>query len=224
MDAYDDRSLRDEDYREIVRTMDDLVPRLPAEFIISFKDGLLRPVAERSFTLSGFTCEYFKGHHVVIQPDGKVQRAARAWGRTWRADECIGNINDTSLHKILLNEPDTLVPFAFREEMQRKYHIMEATRETVHNDLADVSSVQAGRGGNLLEPAEISRARIDPAVLVGTIPLPRYPALRAEAARNPRRYRLRSIDGAALLFDTVTFEIHVLSRREAEALQVWAMV
>lgn len=224
MEKYDDTSLRDRDYQEIVRRMEDLVPHLPADFIISFKDGLLRPVSERSFTLSGFTCEYFKGHHIVIQPDGKVQRAARAWGRTWRADECIGNINDASLHQILLNESATVVPFEFREEMQRKYHIMEATPETLNSDLADVSSVKAGQRGNLAEPGEIARARIHPAALLDSIPLPRFPALRDEAARNPGRYRLRNIEDAALLFDTETFEIHVLSPYEAEAMDLRATV
>lgn len=51
MDLYDDRSLTDEHYSVVVDTLETMTPLLPDNFVLSFKDGLLRPLLERSFTL-----------------------------------------------------------------------------------------------------------------------------------------------------------------------------
>jgi len=223
MEQYDDRALRDTDYETVVDILERLSPTLPLGFITSFKDGLLRPIAERSFTLSGFTCEYFKGHHVVIQPTGKVQRAARAWGRTWRADESVGNINHDDLYDILSNEPPTLVPLDFSEEMQRKYHIKDVTTVVVGHDLMDVEAVATGGKGDLSDPEEVDQTRIRPAALLNKVPLLRYDSLLTGVSRDPQRYRLRSGEDASLLFDTETFEIHILSPIEAQTISAEAV-
>ena len=202
--------------------LEQLSPTLPPDFIISFKDGLLRPLTERSFTLSGFTCEYFKGHHVVIQPTGQVQRAARAWGRTWRADENIGNINKDDLYDILSNEPPTVIPLDFREEMQRKYHIMNVSSPVIEHDLADVASVAAGGMGDLSDPDEVDLTRVHPAALLKRVPLLRFNSLIKEMKYEPERYRLRIGKEASLLFDTETFEIHILSPLETQIISVEA--
>jgi hypothetical protein len=211
--------LQDEHYQAVVASVEGLSQVLPADFIISFKDGLLRPIVERSFTLSGFTCEYFKGHHLVIQPDGNVQRAARGWGRTWRADECIGNVNQTDLHDILTNEPPTLIPLEFTEETRRKYRLMDVSQAVIDGDLADVASVREGHEGDLSDPDVIDWSRVYPSALLPQAPLLRLESLARGFAADPGRYRLRqSDDDAALLFDAQNFEIHVLSNSEVERL------
>lgn len=216
---YSDRSLREHEYASVVETLRRITPELPPGFILSFKDGLLRPITERSFTLSGFTCEYFKGHHLVVQPTGKVHRAARAWGRTWRANECIGDINESELDDILHNEPPTLVPFDLQQEMQRKYHIQGASPQVVSRDLAHVGEVASGRDGDVSAQREVDTARIHPAALLGRYPLPRLGELRARARTEAHRFRVRRQGDVSLLFDTISFEIHVLSPEENDLIE-----
>ncbi len=212
MDGY--RGLDERQFAETRRTVDALTSVLPEGFTLRFNDSLVSGMPTRRMSLQQFT-ESYKGWSVIIRPNGDVRTAVRSWGRTWRADELCGNINDTPLSRVLdesarATRRAASATFSRCEEVARKFHV-GATEQSIATDIQEVHAVEAGTA---VAPADDMPAALVPPSELGID----LPTLRARVAQRPGAYRLRREDGFALLFDTISHELCVLTEQETAEL------
>ena len=209
MNAY--RGLTAEQFVHVRTEVQRMAAQLPIKLV--FNDSMVGGIASRTMPINTFT-EWAKGWHVIIRPDGKVKTSIRAWGRTWRANEVLGDVNEQPLVEILAGFSERVSHrvaghFAGEEERRRKFHL-GATAHSIQSDLADVRTVEAGGQGERLLETETS---------VDLIALPLgldLDALAAAVIATPANYRLREEDGFAFLFDGTTFEVSILTSKESE--------
>lgn len=174
------------------------------QMAVLFNDELVRPLESRTMGIHQFT-ENWKGWHRIVRPDGDVRTQIRAWGRTWRRDESLGNINQQSLSRIL-SEPVHVDAFTRAEEVARKFQI-GTDASTILADLADIHAVE-------------NRQTIWPASpVLGSVPVPAplgidVTDLADRVRQAHKNFRLREEDGFALLFNTRSHEVHVLTDTE----------
>lgn len=235
-DAINDyRGLTAEQFANIRGHVEALRQQLPDWFHLRFNDILVQGHNEKTIPMHIFV-EGFKGWHVVIRPDGKVNGAVRAWGRTWRENETLGNIQDLSLADILNGRQAEFQALAqhrysLEEEIQRKFHL-NATDELIANDLANIHSVEEGTTPGM---AEIARPQVatSAAVEQAGSPTKSYagtallaPAasgllasLQKQISADPQRFRIRHEPNfGGLLFDRTTFDLTVLNPAETNQL------
>lgn len=174
------------------------------QMAILFNDELVHPLNSRTMGIHQFT-ENWKGWHRIVRPDGDVRTQIRAWGRTWRSDESLGNINQQSLSRIL-SAPVQVSAFTRTEEVARKFQIA-ADASTILADLAEIHAVE-------------NRQTVRPTgPVLDTVPVPDslgidVADLSEHVSRSPRDFRIREENGFAMLFDTQSHEIHVLTDTE----------
>lgn len=204
----DYKGLSAEQFEEVRATVEQMHQQLPTGFRLRFNDTLIRAPRSRTMSLYQLS-ETWKGWHVVVRPDGDVRSAVRAWGRSWRADETLGNLADTDLTAILESRAGIAVPFARNEEVARKFHL-GANLPLIVADQADVASAESHA---LTEPpAATGDSGAGPAAAPTLgVELPR---LADAVRRDPRRFRLRAEDGFAMLFDTRSHDVNLLNSEE----------
>lgn len=212
MDEY--RGLNERQFAEARRTVDELTAVLPEGFTLRFNDSMVSGMRTRRMSLQQFT-EVYKGWSVIVRPNGDVRTAVRAWGRTWRADELCGNINDTPLARILdesarATRHAATATFSRREEVARKFHV-GATEQSIATDMQEVRAVETGMA---VTPANDRRALPVPPSELGID----LRTLQTRVAQRPGAYRLRREGGFALLFDTISHELCVLTEQETAKL------
>ncbi|MFG1796721.1 radical SAM protein [Nocardia sp. NPDC049149] len=195
------RGLSAQQFAQVHALVEQVVEEVP-EVALLFNDELVHPLTSRTMGIHQFT-ENWKGWHRIVRPDGDVRTQIRAWGRTWRTDESIGNLNSAPLSHILRAPAQQVSAFTRTEEVARKFRI-GADAPLILTDIHDVGAVERG-------------ARAAPVPdLAGDIPVPSALGVDVDelghtVRRCPSRYRLREDeDGFALLFNTHSHQVHVL--------------
>lgn len=178
------------------------------QMAVLFNDELVHPLEARTMGIHQFT-ENWKGWHRIVRPDGDVRTQIRAWGRTWRTDETIGNIYQQSLSRIL-SERVHISAFTRAEEVARKFQL-DADASLIVADRSDIDNVEYGHATRPL------------GAVLDDVPVPtalgvNLADLKERVQQAPDRYRVRPEDGFALLFNTRSHEIHMLTDTEYRSL------
>jgi hypothetical protein len=205
----DYRGLSEQQFRDVRATAETMSTQLPDGFTLRFNDTLIQPPRTRTMSLYQMS-ETWKGWHVVIRPDGAVRTSVRAWGRTWRTDETFGNINTEPLGESIESRPAT-APFARAEELARKFHL-HTNAPLILRDLHDVANAEAGNPVPCVADAGSDTVASVPAAAadLGAD----IAGLAARIRAHPGRYRVREEDGFALLFDTRSHDVCLLTDAE----------
>lgn len=215
MDGY--QGLNEDQFSSVRTQVHGLQSYLPENFTLRFNDILVGGPDNRTMSLQSFT-EGYKGWHVVVRPDGKVNMSVQAWGRSWRENETIGNIHEEGLEKILAvtnQERQQFVTsrFSGEEEKRRKFHL-GASPEGILYDRQTVQDQDAPYRGPAQAPL---KQRDDPSrkldVIFAMPPHDIQPLLN-KVASEPTKFRLREEDGFGIIFDTNTFDITLLQQNE----------
>lgn len=213
MDQY--KGITREQFHKVRAMVDKMSNNIPKNFILRFNDSLVMGIPSRTMTMQTFS-EKFKGWHVVIRPTGEVKTSVRAWGRTWRDDEVMGNVHQENLSNIFLDYR-TIVSEALQkqfspdEEQKRKFHLGTDIK-TISLDLEDVQSVnKGGIGTHTINVNDTNSATIN----INQLPLGvDLNSLAKEVVQNSSHYIIKKEDGFFILFDTVTFDISILTQDE----------
>ncbi len=205
----DYRGLDAQQFADVHRMVEQIAAEVP-EMAVLFNDELVHPLATRTMGIHQFT-ENWKGWHRIVRPDGEVRTQIRAWGRTWRADETIGNINRHTLTHILDQPTQQVSAFTRTEEIARKFQL-GADAGLI---LADRSDIEAIEHGWAAAPTQ---------QLTDDIPVPMplgigLGDLGRRIRQTPERFRIRHEQGFALLFNTRSHELHVLTDDENRSLE-----
>jgi len=214
------KGLSEQNFLEVREQIAKISTILPEGFLIAFHDSLVNGLPSRYMPISTFT-EKFKGWHIVIRPTGLVTMSVRAWGRSWRVNETIGNINHTPLSEILEGYSDKVksalqTKFSQEEEMKRKFHLKNVSELVVLKDMEDVQNIEKDNLVIVDQSAQESNPNftyVIPSVLGVDLQ-----ALQTSIKTNLDRYRFRREDGFGLFFDTVTFNVYILNKEEMIAL------
>lgn len=214
---YGYRGLTEQHFIEIRKMVEDLKPKLSPHFMLRFNDVLVNGPEGRIMPLQTFT-ELVKGWHVVVRPNGDVSAFVRAWGRSWRQNEILGNIHRESI-KSLINKyrakRNELLGSAFdkNEEVKRKFHIKDVTEREILNDVRDVVKTEKkeksihlskGIGENGDEIEKLLSIDDSTAIKEAT-----------EIAKiDPRKWRVREEENFGFVFDTETFDVTILNKVE----------
>lgn len=224
MSAY--KGLTPDQFVAVRARIDQLQAQLPAGFILRFNDILIHGMNQRTMSLQSFT-EGFKGWHTVVRPTGAVNMSVRAWGRSWRNNEALGNIKQQSLVEIVhatAQERAQLVRnrFSLETERQRKFHL-HAPNDLIAADMQAVQTVEAGElmsgddgdssGSEQLHGGIISQQWLDTPLCEDLV------KLQQQILQEPSRYRLRQELDFDLLFDRVTFDVTVLNEQEKQVIR-----
>lgn len=134
--------LKKQHFQKIRRLLEKTRIGLPSDFYLYFNDILVYGPESRIIPLNLLT-EYLKGYHLVIRPDGQTRTSIRAWGRSWRQHEVLGNINDRSLNEIIKIYRKKLdlwleTEYNLEEELRRKFHLPRATPKEISLDISQV--------------------------------------------------------------------------------------
>lgn len=219
MEAY--RGLTDEQFTLVRKTVDQIAPTLPHDFDLIFNDILINKSETRSLSTNLFG-ERYKGWHFVVRPDGKVNVAVRAWGRSWRENETLGNLKEeplttimdrtAELRRVIVNER-----FEPEEEKRRKFHLNDPSNPQIELDKLDVSLVESGSAKLIYENSHEPIRDGANYEEVFYLNLSDSPKKIAEMlASNSKRYRLRKEDGFGFLFDRQSFNITMLRQDELD--------
>ncbi len=215
------KGLTGEQFEYVRQTVNRLALTLPQDFTLVFNDILIYPPDTRSLPINSFG-ERFKGWHFVIRPDGKVNVAVRAWGRSWRENETLGNIKEKKLTEIMektvaLRELVVGEQFDPVEETRRKFHLDNPAEKEIESDRADVKSVEEGTAEPIYSRLDASKQdRTDSEYEnIFYLPLPNtLQEISRTISSQPNRYRLRKERGFGFLFDRQTFNITILTEDE----------
>lgn len=216
MDDY--RGLSEQQFKEVRDTVDEIKARFPSEFTLMFNDVLISGPESRTMSLQTFT-EFAKGWHVVVRPNGKVNTSVRAWGRSWRQDEELGDINSQGMAQVLnvYKERRRMIAssrFEPNEERGKKFHLGQITDQQIIVDIGNVKSVESGEtvvyeGTTAVKEGGVAEIlNMDNRESLGL--------LTQDVTQDPSRFRLRIEDDFGFLFNTVTFNITVLNLSEAK--------
>lgn len=193
----------------------------PSQFLLVFNDTLVNEMTSRTLNMHKFV-ERFKGWLTIVRPDGNVRTNICTWGRTWRFDETLGNINETPLTRIFDGYGPKVTNwlqhrFTTEEEVTRKFHIGDNI-ELIQQDIAEVG---ASNQDVAVAISEREYEELDE-IVIGHLPLFDYgqtlDAFKPIFTANRGQYRLRKENGFGFLFDTVTSKVSILSEEEYEAL------
>jgi MoaA/NifB/PqqE/SkfB family radical SAM enzyme len=201
-----------------------LRPQLPPDFILEFNDELIGNPTSRRMPINEFTVK-FKGWNLVVRPNGDVSMSVRAWGRSWRGNETVGNIANQPLTEIIagaipLTREMVLHRLPEDVEVRRKFHLDGITPEEIEADTHNVADAESTEVPlyvyNNDKFGDTATDEYDP---IFTLPLPESIDTIVESLhRSPDRYRLRTEDGFGFLFNTETYTTTVL--REDELMQI----
>ncbi|WP_378733957.1 radical SAM protein [Nocardia brasiliensis] len=205
----DYRGLDAQQFADVHRMTAQIASEVP-EIAVLFNDELVHPLATRTMGIHQFT-ENWKGWHRIVRPNGEVRTQIRAWGRTWRADETIGNLNRHTLSHILDQPAQQVSAFTRTEEVARKFHL-GADAGLILADLGDINAIEHGQAA---APAQ---------QLADDIPLPvplgiAVHDLGHRIRQTPDNFRIRQEQRFALLFNTRSHELHVLTDDENRSLR-----
>ncbi|MFD0361341.1 radical SAM protein [Nocardia sp. GCM10030253] len=198
------RGLTAHQFAEVLAMVEQVAEEVP-QVAVLFNDGLVHPLGSRTMGIHQFT-ENWKGWLRIVRPDGDVRTQIRAWGRTWRSDENVGNVNESSLAQILRAPTQQVSAFTRAEEVARKFHI-GADAPLILTDLHDINAVE--RGVLAAPVQEVAEDIPVPAALGVSLD-----DLSHRARQTPSQYRIREEDGFAFLFNTRSHEVHVLTAQE----------
>lgn len=212
------------DQFDLVRTtVNSLQTQLPESFILRFNDILINGPEGHTISLSAFT-EGFKGWHLVVKPNGDVKTAVKAWGRSWRDNETIGNIRNENLTQIITQtgtKRDSIArnKFALEEERKRKFHLGSISQQEIQKDVERVKLTESGEMPLLNPEAKPKREATEVSDYEPIFYLP-FPGSLAEVANliknQPGRYRVRSESEFGFLFDRTTFNITLFRPEDLE--------
>lgn len=218
MEIYE--GLTEEQFGDVRSQVDRIVPTLPDNFKLVFNDILIALPPVRSLPITGFV-ERYKGWHFVIRPDGEVDILVKAWGRSWRENEVLGNIKYEKLIDLIDRTKDqrkmvAMSQFERSEELRRKYHFMKPDRNEIEKDRADVRAVEKG----LSEPVYLSlknkkEVNLDNQDDIFLLSLPtEFSEIQKMIQSDPQRYRLRKEKDFGFLFDRETFNLTLLTNED----------
>ncbi|WP_081594111.1 radical SAM protein [Nocardia brasiliensis] len=205
----DYRGLDARQFADVHALTEQIATEVP-EIAVLFNDELVHPLATRTMGIHQFT-ENWKGWHRIVRPDGEVRTQIRAWGRTWRAEETIGNLNRHTLTHILDQPAQQVSAFTRTEEVARKFQL-GADAGLILTDLSDITAIEHGQ------------AATPTAQLTDEIPVPTplgiaVNDLGRRIRQAPESFRIRHEQGFALLFNTRSHELHVLTDHENRSLE-----
>jgi sulfatase maturation enzyme AslB (radical SAM superfamily) len=213
------KGLTNEQFAFVRKTVDRIIPNLPDDFSLIFNDILINKSRTRSLSTNSFG-EKYKGWHFVVRPDGKVNVAVRAWGRSWRENETLGNLKEESLAEMIERTSDLRKivvdkKFESDEERRRKFHLGDLSKSEIEGDRQDVKFVESGNVKPIYEKLKNTNDDECENDEIFYLPLQDSPQKIAEMLiSRPERYRLRSEDGFGFLFDRQTFNITMLRQDE----------
>lgn len=215
------KGLTDEQFTLVRKTVDQIAPNLPDDFDLVFNDILINRCETRSLSTNLFG-ERYKGWHFVVRPDGKVNIAVRAWGRSWRENETLGNLKEEPLTRIMdrtaeLRRVIVDERFDAEEEKGRKFHLNNPSTLQIELDRSDVKLVESGSTKSIYEglPEPLrNEANYEEAFYLNLKNSPKRIA--GMLASDPERYRLRNEDGFGFLFDRQSFNITMLRQDELD--------
>lgn len=209
--------LSEADFSKIKMQFDAMKAQIdPSKFLLVFNDTLINKTTSRTINMHKFV-ERFKGWLTIVRPDGNVRTNICTWGRTWRFDETLGNINETSLHQILEGYGPIVTNwllhrFTTEEEVTRKFHI-GGDDALIQQDIEEVD---AANKNNALSISEREQNQLDD-IIIDHLPLFDDEALenfQLAFRANRERYRLRAESGFAFMFDTITSKVSILTMEE----------
>lgn len=217
--------LSEDQFKDVRSKVDSISRTLPSDFKLVFNDILINLPLARSLSITAFV-ERYKGWHFSIRPNGKVDVLVKAWGRSWRENETLGNIKEERMVDLIertkiQREAIVKSQFDHNEELRRKYHFDNPDNLAVESDKADVQAVENG----LTEPIytelankeiQVEENKYDDIFL---LPLPNtFKSIRKSIETNSGRFRLRKEKDFGFLFDRETFNITLLTKKEADNL------
>ncbi len=218
MELYE--GLTEEQFGDVRSKVDRIVPTLPNEFKLVFNDILISLPPVRSLPITGFV-ERYKGWHFVIRPSGEVDVLVKAWGRSWRENEMLGNIKYEKLADLINRTKDqremvVTSQFERNEELKRKYHFMDPNRIEIEKDKADVQAVEDGLTEPVYQSLERNKeSNLDNQDYIFLLPLPTaFAEIQKMIQFDPQRYRLRKEKDFGFLFDRETFNLTLLTNEE----------
>ncbi|WP_029892922.1 radical SAM protein [Nocardia brasiliensis] len=205
----DYRGLDAQQFADVHRMVEQIATEVP-EIAVLFNDELVHPLATRTMGIHQFT-ENWKGWHRIVRPDGEVRTQIRAWGRTWRTPETIGNLRHQKLSQILEEPIQQVSAFTRAEEVARKFRL-DANAGLILADLDDINATENGED-----------ATQTPQTFVADVPVPTplgigLDDLAGRIRETPDQFRIREEEGFTLLFNTHSHEVHVLTDGENRSL------
>jgi MoaA/NifB/PqqE/SkfB family radical SAM enzyme len=188
----------------------------PSKFLLIFNDTLINETTSRTMNMHKFV-ERFKGWLTIIRPDGNVRTNICTWGRTWRFDETLGNINETSLQQILEGYGPIVTNwllhrFTTKEEVTRKFHI--GGDDALIKQ--DIDEVDAANKNYALSISEREQNQLDD-IIIDHLPLFDDETLenfQLTLEANRGKYRFRAESKFAFMFDTITSKVSILTMEE----------
>lgn len=204
------------------KTVNQMKKDLPAGFTLRFNDALVSGLQEETVSLQTFT-EVVKGFQVVVRPNGDVNAAIRAWGRSWLDNEKLGNIREQSLRQILndyAQQREDWLSRAFSggEEVRRKFHL-DLSDEDVATDLNDVKRVASGDSAESLGGMHLNRDEVIEEILLQAKSSHVVARLSHGLASHPNRFRIRTETDFGMVFDRLTFEVTLLANGQMQQLR-----
>lgn len=220
------RGLTEDQFAEVRTNVEKMTPNLPFDFKLRFGDTLIRGFDNREVPIHLFV-EGFKGWQIHIRPDGLVKGHTKVWGRNWRTDEVLGNINETSLAEVMNGyeekvRGDVQSRFSMQEEVARKFHIGDHTEEITVLDTRDMDANEDGNIGNDNSISQTNNYdQIGSKVaqeLTDRMNIATSPQIIRDVVYHlitqPERYRFRNENGFGFFFDRETFDMVLLTADE----------
>jgi len=223
----DYRGMSREQFLRVRAEVDEMQAKVPRDFKLRFGDTLINGFKSRELPIHLFV-EGFKGWQVHLRPDGLVKGHTKVWGRNWRTDEVLGDLNTNTMSSILSGYSDKVggdveSRFSLNEEASRKFHLTDEVGVVKSLDDNDMANHQ-NDGVNSHQRRDASE-KIGASVadqLISGMDFDEESAFKAklpDIIADPNRYRLRNELDFGLLFDTKTFDIIILTQQELNQLQ-----
>lgn len=219
------KGLTEKQFSDVRSKVDHLAPTLPKDFKLVFNDILIGPPSVRSLSITAFV-ERYKGWHFAIRPNGEVNALVRAWGRSWRENETLGNIKEEKMADLIertktQREAVVKSQFDHQEELSRKYHLSNPDKIAIESDRADVRAVESGLAEPIYTQLTNSETKDEAEKYddIFLLPLPdTFESIRKSMEANPNRFKSRKEKNFGFLFDSETFNITLLTKEEVDNL------
>ena len=216
--------LTEAQFVDVRNAVEQMKQNLPVDFKLRFGDTLVRGFDSREVPIHLFV-EGFKGWQIHIRPDGLVKGHTKVWGRNWRTDEILGNINETSLATIMEDygdkvQGDVKSRFSLQEEVARKFHIGDHVEEAVALDTRDMAAndddkLNTPESGIQTVTDDVNTGNRVAEELTGHMNITSSSQVVEEVVDNlitqPERYRFRAEKGFGFFFDRATFDMILLT-------------
>jgi len=218
-----------EQFQRVRAEVEAMQPNLPTDFKLRFGDTLINGFHSRELPIHLFV-EGFKGWQVHVRPDGLVKGHTKVWGRNWRTDEVLGDLNHDSMGTILADYPNNVCGdvdnrYTMDEEAARKFHLTDDVDDVKAEDDADMERYADGSqpsGNDDLSESQFGNGTKVAEQLIEGMDFTEATAFESKLPQiqaDPNRYRLRTEHDFGLLFDTETFDVVILTENETACLK-----